>query len=104
MTHFWMILMVATAASACASAASPALTSPACVPKSAGLQPGERSGAGHRYRLYREDMFFRTIGALGLVALSGIGIVVILTALTIIAAIAFPDLVPNFAHEPVLTK
>ena len=49
-------------------------------------------------------MFFRTIGALGLVALSGIGIVVILTALTIIAAIAFPDLVPNFAHEPVLTK
>ena len=49
-------------------------------------------------------MFFRTIGALGLVALSGIGNVVILTALAIIAAIAFPGLVPNFANEPVLTK
>ena len=49
-------------------------------------------------------MFIRTIGALGIVALSGIGVVVILTALTIIAAIAFPELVPNFANDPVLTK
>ncbi|MDJ0333847.1 hypothetical protein QMG83_01270 [Salinibacterium sp. G-O1] len=49
-------------------------------------------------------MFLRTIGGLGLVALSGIALVVILTALTLIAAIAFPDLVPNFSNEPILTK
>jgi hypothetical protein len=49
-------------------------------------------------------MFFRTIGALGLVALSSIGIVVILTALTIITAIAFPDIVPSFSNEPIVTK
>ena len=42
-------------------------------------------------------MFIRTIGTLGLVALSGIGLVVVLTGLTIIGAIAFPGLVPDFS-------
>lgn len=61
-------------------------------------------GVGAVNPLYRGVMFFRTIGALGLVALSGMAIVVILTVLTLVAAIAFPDIVPNFSNEPVLTK
>lgn len=47
---------------------------------------------------YRRGMFLRTIGTLGLVALTGIGLVVILTALVIIAAIAFPGLAPDFSN------
>jgi hypothetical protein len=43
-------------------------------------------------------MFFRTIGALGILAITGIGLVVILTALTLIAAMAFPGIVPSFAE------
>lgn len=43
-------------------------------------------------------MFIRTIGALGIVALSGMGIVVLLTALTLITAVAFPGLVPDFSE------
>ncbi len=49
-------------------------------------------------------MFLRAIGGLGLVALTGIALVVILTALTLMAAIAFPGLVPDFSHEATLTE